>query len=75
MVSNDKEVLQKAQRINELNPKCFCLTFGVQFIHRLKRRHNYTLKTIDKYCKILGCQPGDILLHVEEETGIEAKEM
>ena len=35
-------------------------------IHRLKKGHNYTLKSIDRYCKLFGCQPGDILEYTEE---------
>lgn len=36
-------------------------------IHRLKKGHNYTLKSIDRYCKLFGCQPGDILLYRDED--------
>lgn len=37
-------------------------------IHRLKHGHNYTLKSIDRYCKLFGCQPGEILLYRDDAT-------
>ncbi len=64
------EPLREMLRERGINTYTLEYTYGLNpaEIHRLKRGHNYTLKTIDKYCKILGCQPGDILLYVEEET-------
>ena len=37
-------------------------------IQRLKYGHNYTLKSIDKYCKLFKCQPGEILLYKEDDN-------
>lgn len=32
-------------------------------ISRLKNNHNYTLKSINRFCELLCCQPGEILLY------------
>lgn len=35
-------------------------------ISRLKHDHNYTLRSIDRFCTLFQCQPGELLLHVTE---------
>lgn len=37
-------------------------------ISRLKNNHNYTLKSINRLCKFLSCQPGEIILYIKDET-------
>ena len=37
-------------------------------ITRLKRNESVSTHTIDVFCKILGCQVGDIMEYIEEET-------
>lgn len=32
-------------------------------ISRLKNNHNFTLRSIDRFCYLFSCQPGDILTH------------
>lgn len=32
-------------------------------ISRLKHNHNYTLRSIDRFCETFDCQPNDILLY------------
>lgn len=36
-------------------------------ISRLKNNHNYTLRSINRFCKLLSCQPEDILLYVDND--------
>lgn len=36
-------------------------------ICRLRYNHNFTLKMLNKLCKILHCQPGDIIRYVPNE--------
>ena len=35
-------------------------------ITRLKRNESVSTHTIEMFCRILGCQPGDIMEYVEE---------
>lgn len=35
-------------------------------VTRLSCNHNFTLKFIDKLCRELNCQPGDLIEYVEE---------
>ncbi len=30
---------------------------------RLKHNHNYTLKSINRFCELFSCQPGEILFY------------
>lgn len=34
---------------------------------RLKNNHNYTLKSIDRFCHLFSCQPGEILLYKDSK--------
>lgn len=34
-------------------------------ISRLKHNHNFTLRSVDKYCKLLGCRPEEVIGYVE----------
>lgn len=44
-------------------------------VNKLKHNKNVTLVTIEHLCRILQCQPGDIVAYVEEkETGAERRE-
>lgn len=44
-------------------------------INKLKHNKNVTLVTIERLCRILQCQPGDIVAYVEEtENGAERGE-
>lgn len=36
-------------------------------ISRLKHNHNYTLRSIERFCKLFSCQPNDIILYKETE--------
>lgn len=40
---------------------------GRSTIHKLRHDRNVTLVTIEKLCRILDCQPGEIVLYVKEE--------
>lgn len=44
--------------------------FNPADISRLKYNHNYTLKMVDRLCKILQCQPGDVIGFTSDETEI-----
>jgi DNA-binding Xre family transcriptional regulator len=35
-------------------------------VTRLSYNHNFTLKFIDKLCRELGCQPGDLIEYVND---------
>lgn len=35
-------------------------------VTRLSYNHNFTLKFIDKLCRELNCQPGDLIKYVKE---------
>lgn len=37
-------------------------------IFRLKNNHNYTLKSLDRYCRMFSCQPSDMITYVAEKT-------
>ena len=37
-------------------------------INRLKHNHNFTLRKIDTYCKLLQCDITDILIYIPEKT-------
>ncbi len=37
--------------------------FNPAEISRLKRNHNYTLKSIDRFCEFFSCQPSEIILY------------
>lgn len=44
-------------------------------VNKLKHNKNVTLVTIEHLCRILQCQPGDIVAYVEEkEAGAERGE-
>lgn len=34
-------------------------------VTRLSYNHNFTLKFIDKLCRELNCQPGDLIMYVD----------
>lgn len=38
-------------------------------VNKLRHNKNVTLVTIEHLCKILDCQPGDIVRYVKEEKG------
>lgn len=38
-------------------------------LQNLKDNKSVTTDTIEKLCKVLGCQPGDIMEYVEDEQG------
>lgn len=35
-------------------------------ISRLKHNHNFTLHSVDKYCRLLGCRVEEIIWYVEK---------
>ena len=35
-------------------------------VYRLKHNHNYTLSSIDRFCKILSCEPDEIIAFVDD---------
>ncbi len=41
--------------------------------YRLKHNHNYTLASLDRFCKILSCQPGEIIAYVDDSTVNESE--
>lgn len=36
-------------------------------ISRLKHNHNFSLRTLDRYCSLFHCRIEDILLHIPDE--------
>lgn len=36
-------------------------------ISRLKHNHNFSLRTLDRYCDLFHCRIEDIVLHIPEE--------
>ena len=36
-------------------------------ISRLKHNHNYTLHSLDRFCKMFDCQPADLILYQKKE--------
>ena len=36
-------------------------------ISRLRHDHNYTLHSIDNFCRLFSCQPGDIIQYLGRE--------
>ena len=34
-------------------------------ISRLKHNHNFTLRSVDKFCKLLGCSPEEVIGYAE----------
>ena len=41
-------------------------------ISRLKHNHNFSLRTLDRYCQLFHCRIEDIVLHIPDK--IEKKE-
>ncbi len=41
-------------------------------IHRLKMGHNFTLNSINRYCKIFQCKIEEIISFVPDEVGEQA---
>lgn len=36
-------------------------------ISRLKHNHNFSLRTLDRYCNLFHCRIEDIILHIPDE--------
>ena len=55
------------QLMEERNISVYALEYEYGFnpadINRLKHNHNYTLRSIDRFCETFSCQPNDILLY------------
>ena len=55
------------QLMEERNISIYALEYEFDLnpadISRLKHNHNYTLRSIDRFCEIFSCQPNDILLY------------
>ncbi len=43
-------------------------------ISRLKHNHNYTLRSIDKFCTLFHCQPGDLLLYTGADNIMQTED-
>lgn len=37
-------------------------------ISRLKHNHNFSLRTLNRYCNLFECRIEDIILHIPDET-------
>lgn len=40
-------------------------------IHRLKQNHNYTIASIDRFCRLFSCQPCDLIAYKDENNEID----
>lgn len=57
------------QEMNARNISVYKLeyTYGLNpaDINRLKHNHNYTIKSLDRFCNIFDCQPGDLIAYID----------
>lgn len=68
MISYDK--LWKVMKQKGVSQYALIKTYGVSAgqLTRMRRNESVSIHTIENFCRILKCQPGDIMEYIEENS-------